>query len=55
MQSDWDYVEEICKVIEDKDGEVYFVELEADFEERIERNKTPYRLEHKPTKRDIAL
>jgi len=29
------------------------VELEADFEERLIRNKTPHRLEHKPTKRDI--
>lgn len=31
------------------------LELEADLEERIERNKTPHRLEHKPTKRDITF
>jgi len=54
LQSDWDYVDKICKIFEDKGGEIYFVELEADLGERIERNKTPYRLEHKPTKRDIA-
>lgn len=54
LQDDWDYVEKICKIFEDKGAEVYFVELEADLEERIERNKTPHRLEHKPTKRDIA-
>lgn len=54
LQSDWDYVDNICKTIEDKDGEVYFVELEAELEKRIERNKTPHRLEHKPTKRDVA-
>lgn len=29
------------------------MELEADMEERIERNKSPKRLSHKPTKRNI--
>lgn len=53
LQSDWDFIDLICKIFEEKDNEVYFVELEADLEERIERNKTPHRLEHKPTKRDI--
>ncbi|NJJ40024.1 AAA family ATPase [Paenibacillus apii] len=53
LQDDWDYIDTICKIFEDKDGEVFFVELEADFEERIERNKTPHRLQHKPTKRNI--
>lgn len=54
LQSDWDFIDEICEIIEGKDGEVYFVELESDLEERIERNKTPHRLEHKPTKRDVV-
>lgn len=54
LQGDWDYVDQICKIFEDKGGEVYFVELEADLAARIERNNTPHRLEHKPTKRDIA-
>jgi len=54
LQDDWEYVDKICKIFEDKGGEVYFVELEAGFEERIERNKTPHRLLHKPTKRDIV-
>ncbi|OBZ14351.1 shikimate kinase [Bacillus sp. FJAT-27264] len=54
IQDDWDYLDNVCKIFGDKGGEVYFVELEADLEERIERNKTPHRLEHKPTKRDIA-
>jgi len=55
LQSDWDYVDKICKIFEDKGIEVYFVELEANLEKRIERNKTPHRLEHKPTKRDTAF
>ncbi|OZB96730.1 AAA family ATPase [Paenibacillus sp. XY044] len=54
LHEDWDYVDKICKTIEDKVGEVYFVELEADLEKRIERNKTPHRLEHKPTKRNVT-
>ncbi len=54
LQSDWDYVDKICKIFEDQGADVYFVELEADLEERIERNNTPHRLEHKPTKRDIT-
>lgn len=31
-----------------------FVELEADLEERLRRNTTPFRLEQKPSKRDVA-
>ncbi|QHT61186.1 AAA family ATPase [Paenibacillus lycopersici] len=54
LPNDWDYVERIIKIFEDQGGESYFVELEAELEERIERNKTPHRLAHKPTKRDIA-
>lgn len=29
------------------------MELEADIDERLERNKSPHRLENKPTKRNI--
>lgn len=54
LQKDWDYIDSVCRIFEENNGEVYFVELEAELEERIERNKTPHRLEHKPTKRDIA-
>ena len=35
-------------------AEIYFVELEADYEVRAERNKTPNRLANKPSKRDLA-
>ncbi|MGA9173885.1 MAG: AAA family ATPase [Thermoactinomyces sp.] len=53
QQSDWDFVDNICSIFESKGGVVYFVELEADLEARLERNKSPHRLEHKPTKRNI--
>ncbi len=53
QQEDWDFVEEVCEIFESKGNEVYFVELESDLEQRLERNKTPHRLEHKPTKRNV--
>ena len=53
QQSDWDYVDKVCSIFESKGGTIYFVELEADFEERLQRNKSPHRLEQKPTKRNI--
>lgn len=52
-ESDWDYVEEVCNIFESKGGDVYFVELEAELDERLERNKSEHRLKHKPTKRNI--
>ena len=53
LKSDWDYVKQLSQLFESRWGTVYYVELEADLEERLERNKTPNRLEHKPKKRDI--
>jgi hypothetical protein len=53
QQEEWEGIENICEIFEANGGEVYFIELEADFEERLKRNKTPYRLQHKPTKRNI--
>ncbi|MBD2862904.1 AAA family ATPase [Paenibacillus oceani] len=55
MQADWDYVQKICGIFESKGGGVYYVELEADVEERLERNKSPNRLHHKPSKRNIEF
>ncbi|KKI92887.1 shikimate kinase [Bacillus sp. SA1-12] len=53
LQADWNYVNQVCRIFESRGGTVYYVELEADFEERLERNRSPHRLEHKPTKRNI--
>lgn len=53
QQEDWDYVDKICDIFESRGAQVYFVELEAGLDERLKRNKTPNRLEHKPTKRKI--
>ncbi|MCG2947318.1 hypothetical protein KZ309_25925, partial [Escherichia coli] len=53
MQSDWGFVKEVCDIFESKCGTIYFVELEADLNESIDRNKTSNRLQHKPTKRNV--
>lgn len=52
-QEDWDFVDQTCEIFESQGYEIYFVELEADLKERLERNKNPHRLAHKPTKRNI--
>lgn len=49
---DWETVEKMCAIFGSEDAEIYFVELEAGVEERLKRNQTPNRLEHKPTKRN---
>ena len=53
QQSDWDYVEWLHNLFHTRGADIYYVELEADFNVRIDRNKTPNRLENKPTKRNI--
>lgn len=53
IEEDWEYTEIICNIFKEKGGEVYFVELEADLEERLKRNETMYRLEHKYAKRNL--
>ena len=53
QKEDWDEIESICDIFRSQGVQIYFVELEADVEERLARNKTPRRLEHKPTKRNV--
>jgi hypothetical protein len=52
-QEDWDYMSFVEDLFASRGAEVYFVELEADYDLRIERNKTENRLLNKSTKRDI--
>ncbi|MCU6713184.1 AAA family ATPase [Paenibacillus sp. J5C_2022] len=53
LQEDWEFVNQTCDIFESKGAEIYFVELEADLEERLIRNKTTFRLDQKPTKRNL--
>ena len=52
-QADWDYIQHVEELFREQGAEVYYVELEADYNLRIERNKTENRLLNKSTKRDI--
>ncbi len=52
-EKDWKWVEKVTNIFESNGAEVYFVELESDLEVRLQRNTTPNRLQHKPSKRNI--
>ena len=52
-EKDWKWVEKVTNIFESNGGEAYFVELESDLEVRLQRNTTPNRLQHKPSKRNI--
>ncbi len=51
--SDWEAVKQITDLFEAKGGEVYYVELVTNKEERLRRNVTENRLANKASKRDI--
>ena len=53
QDSDKTFIDRSCQIFRDQGGEVYFVELEADLEERLKRNDSPLRLSKKPSKRNV--
>ena len=55
LQSDWDYIKGVADRFEATGGTVYYVELVADRDVRLARNKTENRLLHKASKRDITI
>ncbi len=50
---DLEYLNNLRNMFEATGGQLYFVELEADLNTRLERNITPHRLESKFTKNDV--
>jgi len=54
-EEDEEYVDQIIGIFkkENKNLEVHIVELQADLDERLRRNKTENRLQHKASKRDV--
>lgn len=48
-----EFIEGIAQQFQTADHDVFWVELEATFEERLVRNRSENRLANKPTKRDI--
>jgi hypothetical protein len=53
QKSDWDYVEHFTNIFRKNGADVYYVELVAPQEVRLQRNTTENRLKHKASKRDI--
>lgn len=51
--NEYEYINSIIRLFEAHNAEACVVELTADFDIRIERNKTENRLANKPSKRDI--
>lgn len=51
--ADTAYVEEMVAPFDGDDSEVWVLELAADLDTRLLRNRTEHRLEAKPTKRDL--
>ena len=54
LPHDWAYIDHIEDIFRAQGAEVYYVELEADFDLPIECNKTENRLPHKLLKRGLA-
>lgn len=54
MQSDWDYIERVKKIFDLPKEDIYYVELIAPQQVRLERNHTENRLMNKASKRDVA-
>lgn len=54
MQSDWDYIAHVSEIFREQGAEIYYAELVASQEIRLQRNETANRLAHKASKRDIA-
>ena len=53
MQSDWEYIDWVKGIFELPEEDVYYVELIAPQEVRLQRNVTKNRLNHKASKRDV--
>ncbi len=51
---DKEQVDFYCEIFRKQGAEIYFVELEADLDERLARNKSEFRLAKKTSKRDIT-
>ena len=51
----WDFINKVCDIFKQANAEteIYYAELVAPQEIRLQRNVTENRLKHKPSKRDI--
>ena len=54
-QSDWEYIDSLVDIFRREDADIYYVELVAPQEVRLQRHITENRLKHKASKRDIEI
>lgn len=52
-QGDWDYIKYVSNLFKEQGADIYYVELVATQEIRLERNSTENRLNNKPSKRNL--
>jgi hypothetical protein len=55
LQEDIDYLKKVTDIFKAQNAQIGLVELHTDLEERLKRNKTENRLQHKPSKRDLEF
>jgi hypothetical protein len=54
QEGDKKQIDSYCEVFKKQGAKIHFVELEADLEERLQRNKGEFRLSKKTSKRNIT-
>ena len=52
-KEEWDRIYKYIQIFKDNNAQIYIVELEANLEERLKRNKMENRLLNKPSKRNL--
>lgn len=55
QRADWDYILKVADLFDPSGEEIYWAELTADKEVRLQRNRTENRLNHKASKRDLEF
>ncbi|HEY0459517.1 MAG TPA: AAA family ATPase [Pyrinomonadaceae bacterium] len=55
LESEREYIENLCDIFRARHARIFFVELEADLDERLRRNEHEFRLLNKPSKRDLEF
>ena len=53
LESERAYIERSCNIFREKGADIYFVELEAEMTERLNRNESEFRLLQKPSKQNV--
>ena len=55
FKEDEEYIDEIIEMFKEKETQICLIELQANLEERLKRNKFEDRLEQKPSKRNLEM